>query len=152
MFTQECFIHKNTKDLRSKLSSLGLKLNHGKAWGKYLCVFKTEDSKEWRYVASPLSELEGMPNYKNAIDCGDNEELFLAIAALRDDNDYMQWFVTEVNQSWVNIGIYSPKGSFELCLQENRYNKEWVGKEEFCSCVVPAHKATIEELIEHFKK
>ena len=28
--------------------------------------------------------------FNNYIDCGENENLFLALEALRDDNDYMQ--------------------------------------------------------------
>ena len=92
MFTTPCFIRKNTKELRDKLNAIGHKLNHGKVWGRCLCVFQTEDSDEWRYVASPLLELEDMPNYENSIDCGDNEELFLYTAALRDDSDNFQLF------------------------------------------------------------
>ncbi len=30
-----------------------------------------------------------------SVDCGTNEELFLAIAALRDDSNYMQWFIAD---------------------------------------------------------
>ena len=127
MLKQNCFIRKNTKELRNKLSSLDLKLNHGKAWGKYLCVFETEDSKEWCYVASPLSELEDMPNYKNAIDCGDNEELFLAIASLRDDSNKHQWY-TDGNR-W--------------CLNNIKSKYDWMIDDSW-------HKDTIEELIEHF--
>lgn len=92
-----------------------------------------------------------MPNFTNSINCGENEDLFLAIAALRDDSDYMQWFVTEANQSWVNIGTYMPKGSLFKCLTKHRYPEEYKGMEFLCSSVVPAHKATVEELIEHFK-
>ena len=128
MFKQNCFIRKNTKELRSKLSSLDLNLNHGKAWGKCLCVFETEDSKEWRYVASPLSELEDMPNYKNSIDCGDNEDLFLAIAALSDDNNEHQWYTDGTR--W--------------CFNKLKPKYEWMIDDSW-------HKATVEELIEHFK-
>ena len=39
----------------------------------------------------------------------------------------------------VNQGLYAPIGSFEKCLLEHR-----VG--------IPARKATVEEIIEHFKK
>ena len=67
------------------------------------------------------------------------EELFKAIAALRDDSDYMQWFVTEEEEHWVNQVIYKPKGSFELCL---------VDKYPFKN----AHKATVKELIKYFKQ
>ena len=53
MFTQNCYIKKNTKYLRDRLSSFGYKLNHGKAWGKYLACFKIKDTEECRFVATP---------------------------------------------------------------------------------------------------
>lgn len=42
-------------------------------------------------------------------------------------------------KAWVNQGLYAPIGSFEKCLLEHR-----VG--------IPARKATVEEIIKHFKK
>lgn len=45
----------------------------------------------------------------------------------------------EEAKAWVNQGLYAPIGSFEKCLLEHR-----VG--------IPARKATVEEIIEHFKK
>ena len=104
-------------------------MNHGKAWGKYLCVFQTEDTKKWVYVASPYWDLKNMPDFENSIDCGTNEELFLAIAALRDDSDNLQWF-TDGNGYW------------QLCIGKFRYPNLAYEK---------VHKATVEELIEHFK-
>jgi hypothetical protein len=47
--------------------------------------------------------------------------------------------------------IYKDKGTFELCLTDSRYPNEFKGSEKLCSSVIPAHKATVEELIEHFK-
>ena len=62
----------------------------------------------------------------------------------RIDNDKwvygdLQWFIAEEAKAWVNQGLYAPIGSFEKCLLEHR-----VG--------IPARKATVEEIIEHFKK
>ena len=74
-----------------------------------------------------------------AIDCGENIELFKALAAMNDENDREQWFIAEEAKAWVNQGLYAPIGSFEKCLLEHR-----VG--------IPARKATVEEIIEHFKK
>lgn len=77
---QSCFIRKNTKELRNKLKKLGYKLNHGKAWGRYLACFKTKDTNEYMFVASPDWDLVNMPNFETAINCDTNEELFLAAA------------------------------------------------------------------------
>ena len=69
------------------------------------------------------------------IDCGTNEELFLAIAALRDDSDKFQYFTNGV--FWIKCSQLELKHELD-----NNY-------EEFC--VADFHKATVQELIEHFK-
>ena len=161
MFTQDCFIRKNTKELREKLKTLGYKI----------CICCDFKDANWLDTYSPTSSIHGvgyfdetdqfmnintkeqalnfyLKNNKKSIDCGTNEELFLAIAALRDDSDYMQWFVTETNASWSDQGSYKPKGTFLLCTCKDRYNGQEI---EFCNSIIPSHKASLEELIEHFK-
>jgi hypothetical protein len=91
------------------------------------------DDKVWEYKPR-----------EDVIDCGDNEELFLAIAALRDDTDYMQWF------------IYNSMD----CTVEQLRTIEWIKCTEdkiedmmpYDSMYLNCKKATIEELSEHFKK
>lgn len=68
-------------------------------------------------------------DYAGRIDCGTNEELFLAIAALRDDTDKYQWFIPPAG-AWV-------------------YNK---GYESILEVSLKWRKATVNELIEHFKE
>ena len=146
MFTQNCFIRKNTPELRNKLREItgtkrwSFSLKSG--YGANIIHNKVSDTTEDGFG---IKRLLYNPSF---IDCGENEELLLALAALRDDSDYMQWFVTEANQAWFNIGTYSSKGSFELCLAHDRYMGQ---NKEFCNTIVPAHKATVEELIEYFK-
>ena len=91
-FTTPCFIRKNTAELRKKLEEMGYKLNNGKAWGRFLVTFRIKETNEWKYVASPEWDLQNNPDIDVSIDCGTNEDLFLALAALSEDNDYMQWF------------------------------------------------------------
>lgn len=69
------------------------------------------------------------------IDCGTNEELFLAIAALRDDTDKHQWF-TDGNK-WVKCS-------------ENKFSTYWICNNTGVS-LDNIHKATVDELIKHFK-
>jgi hypothetical protein len=88
-------------------------------------------------------------NLTEFVDCYDNIELFKALVAVNNTDDYMQWFVSDCNQAWVNQGIYAPIGSFELCLVKDRYLGQ---NSNFCSSIPPAHKASKEELIKHFKK
>ena len=72
------------------------------------------------------------------IDCGTNEELFLAIAALLDDTDKNQWFVHK-------------DGNFIFCDQNELKNVIDNSDEYMDYCVADFHKATVQELIEHFK-
>lgn len=139
-FTTPCFIRKNTPELRKKLEELGYKLNNGKWMGKYLAAFQIKETKEWRYVASPEWDLQNNPDIDASIDCGTNEEFFLAIAALRDDTDNNQLF-TNGKGDW---GIYRDGSDGGLSGMDfygmpNDFNLSYY------------HKATVDELIEHFK-
>lgn len=112
-FTQRAFIRKNTPELRAKLCGLGIK------------VFPDIFNFPCLSCSDGLAFPADGNNRNGGIDCGDNENLFLAIAALRDDSDYMQWFKDDNNfiQSMINVYIGNPS----------------------------YHKATVPELIEHFK-
>ena len=144
-FTTHCFIRKNSKELQKKLADIGysicrcanftnaewintLPINgtvHGKGY------FDAEmENADWT-VEKELNRFV----YENpsSIDCGENEDLFLAIASLRDDSDIHQWFTD--GYRWELCGV--DKASYEGW--EKRYKSV-------------AHKATVEELIEHFTK
>lgn len=145
-FVQPCFIRKNNPELRKKLEELGYKLNNGKWMGKYLATFRIKETKEWRYVASPEWDLQNNPDINVSIDCGTNKELFFAIAALRDDTDSNQWFTN--GKEW----MFCP---------EQTVHSEWgtvyksliCGNADIKDCnILNYHKASIKELIEHFKE
>ena len=141
MFTQACFIMKNTPELRSKLKDLGYKCNNGKWMGTYLATFKRGNSHDLFYCGTPKYDLPNNPSLNNSIACGTNENLFLALTALRDDEDYMQFFTDGKDfilcdrQDWIDM--YST-----LC-SGGKYTTDELDK---------FHKATVEELIEHFKQ
>lgn len=126
-FTTAAFIRRNTPELRKKLEELGYYMHPeciDDDRGNYLFVNKGY------YLNIPLGYLEEL---SRSIDCGTNENLFLAIAALRDD--------TSANQYWVFDQDFPPhyqKGDFTI------------GHFHRCSCY--CHNATVEELIEHFKE
>ena len=71
------------------------------------------------------------------IDCGNNLLMFRALAALREDTDYMQWFTD--GQEWV------------LCASERKPVPffEFIGRNSINS--YDYHKATPAEIVEHFK-
>lgn len=84
-----------------------------------------------------------------SIDCGTNESLFLAISALRDDTNKNQWFVAD-----------SPLSvSYDDIVGNDHYFTESKGSVFFWdinwmhATIISGyyHKATVEELIEHFK-
>lgn len=87
-FTTQCFIHKNTANIRNRLKELGYYCNPYLGWHNlFTCVFGINSVYSLDdYDTNGLKEIDGL------IDCGTNEELFLAIAALRDDTDKNQWF------------------------------------------------------------
>ncbi|MGL5732311.1 MAG: hypothetical protein ACRCX5_14475 [Bacteroidales bacterium] len=122
-FNQPCFIRKNTPELIEYLQIIGYRTLHKRRLHLSTGIFVQppnwyggfKDEPNWDY-----EELE---------DCGTNEELFKAIAALRDDTDDKQLF-TDGNGYW------------QTCVGRFRFKNQPFFK---------LHKATVEELIEYFK-
>lgn len=134
MFTQPCFIMKNTSEIRSKLESLGYKYIQGIIRNNEEMIFANNGyfSNNFPYNAMLID---------SSIDCGTNEQLFFAIAALRDDADENQWFVMDVD-------VYSETNKGDWFKATDMAGGFHVGTQiEPLYC----HKATVEELIEHFK-
>lgn len=145
MFTQSCFIRKNTPELRKKLEDLGY-------------TNSTNDiNGDWLFVSHGiLLTVSKDFNYANSkdIDCGQNEDLFLAISALRDDTDKNQWFVMDCNVAYLNDTneIADKKGDFVYCIKDKwfaDYDKDGTPF-IFSSRNTPSHKASIEELFKKF--
>lgn len=128
-FTTPCIIRKNTTKIRDRLKELDYNCNPYLGWHNlyttihgYASVYSMNDDD-----INVLSK-----KIDSFIDCGTNEELFLAIAALRDDTDENQWFTDGYH--------------WEICLDEVAYINAWIDKYGFSP-----HKAIVEELIAHFK-
>lgn len=120
MFTTPCFIRKNTSELRKKLEELGYTRHQSYVDnGQYLYL-----NRGFYHITviGYSEEIERM------IDCETNEELFLSLAALRDDTDKHQWFIDD------NTGIWECSDD-EL---PSRYMQ------------MEGHKASVKEIIEHF--
>lgn len=129
-FTTQCFIRKNTANIRNRLKELGYYCNPYLGWHNlFTCVFGVNSVYSLDdYDTNGLKEIYGL------IDCGTNEDLFLAIAALRDDTDKYQWFTD--GDLWFKCGD-------EVCNETIEYYLNKYGRK--------IHKATVNELIEHFK-
>lgn len=142
MFTQPCFIQKNTPELRKKLEELGYK-DYGnlRYYGDPIIIYCNVN----HFFTSPFV-LEGKQyrgKYDNFIDCGDNEELFLAIAALRDDTDKHQWFIYDS----MDCKVEELRDRFWFKCEEDKVQDHMFYDAMYLNCT----KATVEEIIEHFK-
>lgn len=133
MNTTSCFIRKNTQHLLDKLRDIGYEILEETIYGR-------------PYLVAIAGRVVGVFTQKcgynfGAYYCGDNEPLFLALAALRDDSDYMQWFVImryneaveKIDDTW----FLCERNTFDIDSRPNAW-------------VVFHHKATKEELINHF--
>lgn len=135
-FTTPCFIRKNTERLRESLKRLGIRpLLANERLNAIGDNIKVYHGREAVFSCSYSQEL-----YGHFLDCGTNENLFLAIAALRDDTDHNQLFVNDKGD-W---GIYRDGSDGGLP------GMEFYGMPNDLN-VNNYHKATVEKLIEHFK-
>lgn len=142
MFKVDCFIRKDTPELRQRLRDLGYKICpcsdfEGSIWLSILPINGTVhgvgfcDSTGWSHIDAQhvaLAKFLFDAQDDGSIDCGDNEELFIALAALRDDTAKNQWFV--VDNIWVKCYNDVPDKYIQL----------------------NGHKATPEEIIKHFTR
>ena len=140
-FTTPAFIRKNTPELRKRLEALGYKPLLSIEDGE--CLSTTSNLGHYHSIRSEqFDNKDPHSTYDCAgrIDCGTNESLFLAITALRDDTDYSQWFV------------YPPENIWFICDDDDiNYAREIIRESVQAAWFHCSHKATVEELIEHFK-
>ena len=140
-FIQPCFIRKNTPELRKKLEELGYEPNaYESFWeddNRY--IITTIGSQGYGYYTLCIKNCCLLEN-ELFIDCGTNEELFLALSALRDDTDINQWFIMDCD-----VYLQINKGDWFISTDRNK--GKHIGTQidpMYC------HKATVEEIIEHF--
>lgn len=150
-----CLIRKNTPKLRKKLEELGLELinndnctldaHNYDGKGNHKTI--NEGTAIITYLTNHYGVIYDITDtaLKNRIDCGENEDMFLAIAALRNDTDKNQWFVLDSYYGSINYPyqFFYPEGIFVLCSSD-----KW---EDNIFSVTKAHKANVREIIEHFK-
>ena len=156
MFTQPCFIRKNTPELRKMLLEFGYKpfgsvkyewdTGCGLSTDNRLGEFESFDNNGLKNIIKC-----GPPDYENSIDCGTNEELFLALAALRDDTPINSYY-------WFNDNLFKCEGlEIDRVLKNNTANYllkcRHVDNSMIISCFKERNmiKATVKEIIEHFK-
>lgn len=117
--------------------------------GYDICPCVDFETSKWLDNCIYTNSIHGIPEHaigmllhdSDAIDCGENEELFLALAAMRDDTNDGQIFMN-------NIGDYAIYHE-ELAELDGNNGFEFKGLPR---CLEPTlyHKATVEEIIKHF--
>jgi hypothetical protein len=136
-FIQNCFIRKSTKDLTDKLYRIGNRSGRG-YWHSDINTLLVCESDQYRCLDDEWGNAVSLTK-KGYINCGTNEELFLSIAALRDDSDIYQWFINEKDDEF----LFCNQSELKHVI-DNSY--DW-----WDYSVSDFRKATVEELINHFK-
>ena len=155
-FTTRCFIRKNSKELQEKLADIGYRIcqcaNFTNAeWLNTLPINGTVHGKGYfdAEMESPDWTVEKelrrfVSENTSYIDCGINEELFLAIAALRDDSDKNQYF-------WYKDELFKCIGGGSTVLMSGDYSIKLGSKLGYFDVMKSKLiKATVEELIKYF--
>lgn len=152
MFIQPCFIRKNTKELRNKIYNL--KNRKGTfIWQRESNTLLAVDKDSYRCYDNSEDTINKLIS-NGFIDCGIDEELFLALAALRDDSDKNQFFVLETRLGSINYpDSIVPEGALMLCFEDRWFRDldENGNPNPLSSFNIPSYKATVEELINFFK-
>lgn len=100
--------------------------------------------EETRYSIDQF-KAENAAKEHHAIDCGENIELFKALAAMNDGNDREQWFI---NDNYADVGCVM----WHL-RDEKKFKHYYVDWEDGATDIrSDFRKATVEEIIEHFKE
>lgn len=136
-FTTPCFIRKNTLELRKKLEELGYNHPIDVIEDERFCIATSPVHCNYYIIIKGAFD-DTNPHYTwncaGRIDCGTNEELFLGIAALRDDTDKNQWFTD--GDKWIQC-------------PEIKFSTYWAYNDiEVDANTI--HKATVKELQELF--
>lgn len=117
------------------------------------CFVRVKDAAErqklieWAYslgndICIEVGEMVHSNRFASVLfDCGTNIELFKALAAMSDDTDREQWFVGNDDE-------------YVKCLDDNfiMFTINVLQKQRRRTGFVSYHKATLEELVEHFGK
>ena len=140
MFITNCFIRKNTPELRGKLKKMGYYVCH--CTGGATAVSLMALLGEVHAVCAEeldIFEDEVKSGKCKLIYCGDNEQLFIALAAMRDDTDKDQLFTNGIDwainrEATRNLGL----PGFEYLSFPRDID-------------TPLHKATKEEIMNYFQ-
>lgn len=132
-FITPCFVRVDNEESKARLISWILDIGNSYREDASGYIISCLGSRyENIHYAIPYSLVE------NLVDCGDNIELFKALAAMNDDNCREQWFVAkcDINDHGVILWHERDLGLYDEVVEALR--------DLF-------RKASVEELINHFK-
>ena len=128
-FTTPCFVRvenpEKRKELIEWLEGIGYKLEYLRNDG---VIVLTSENRVYVY-GEAVHEI--IKSDYDAIDCGENTDLFKALAAMNDENYYYQWFATILKPGYIVLN--------------NSMNNNQLFTEPLF------RKATAEEIVEYFK-
>lgn len=102
--------------------------------------------EETRYSIDQF-KAENVAKGHPAIDCGENIELFKALAAMTDDRDDVnQWYVFAADYYFGEEDVYYHRGHVISGIDMIYVFEDWRNALYYC------RKATVDEIIKHFKK
>lgn|SRR5574344_2101054 len=124
---KECFIQKNTDDIKAKLKDMHIDaLTYSLTDNNCdsICVF--EDGGEYKYLPFSYNEKDRDFMNVNAINCEHNDNLFMALASIREEDDYHQWFTNGAVWLYSEDTIFQKDGFhkasyYELLMHFNNY-------------------------------
>ena len=157
IFTIPCFVRVEDtvkrKNLMEWLTTIGYTIGN-LSWAEYGLFIRCYESEGGFAVAiASLSIGAG-------IDCGENIEMFKALAAMNSDNDWEQWFVADCIMKFDVLKGLVKTESGKRIIYPGKWFKVlvphiWNVRAKWMSLYRPKflfHKATKDEIIEHFKK
>ena len=157
IFTIPCFVRVEDtvkrKNLMEWLTTIGYTIGN-LSWAEYGLFIRCYESEGGFAVAiASLSIGAG-------IDCGENIEMFKALAAMNSDNDWEQWFVADCIMKFDVLKGHVKTESGRRIIYPGEWFKVLVPhignvRAKWMSLYRPKflfHKATKDEIIEHFKK
>lgn len=136
------YINKNTPELRGALVEMGYNdfMANASVYRRSGLVCNKKAIAGIPYDSDEFNIAEYLSERRHIINSEGKETVFLAIAAINDENDYMQWFICDDGHSMFMVD--KPGMTMD----------EYVHNYMDCWDTTGARKATADEIITHFKR
>ena len=146
-FTTPCYVRvedmEKRKELIAWLNQLGYNI-YDWYWGRCIRIIRCWNTPKGvsKAVGCPCKQVR-----KTDIDCGENIELFKALAAMTDDRDDVnQWYVFAADYYFGEEDVYYHRGHVISGIDMIYVFEDWRNALYYC------RKATADEIIKHLKK